>query len=117
MEIYSSQFGVINEVIARSGVNVKDIAALGITNQRETVVVWDRKTGRPIYNAIVWQCRRTAETCEKLKADGLADYIKETTGLVIDAYFSGTKIKWISTTSRGGEREIYVRHGGQLARL
>ncbi len=105
MEIYSSQFGVINEVIARSGVNVKDIAALGITNQRETVVVWDRKTGRPIYNAIVWQCRRTAETCEKLKADGLADYIKETTGLVIDAYFSGTKIKWILDNVEGAREK------------
>lgn len=101
MEIYSSQFGVINEVIARSDIDVKDIAALGITNQRETVVVWERATGRPIYNAIVWQCRRTAEICEELRARGLEEYIKENTGLIIDAYFSGTKIKWILDNVEG----------------
>ncbi|MEA5050695.1 MAG: glycerol kinase GlpK [Oscillospiraceae bacterium] len=101
MEIYSSQFGVITEVIARSGVSVKDIAALGITNQRETVVVWEKDTGRPVYNAIVWQCRRTAPLCEELKARGLGDYIKKTTGLVVDAYFSGTKIKWILDNVEG----------------
>ncbi|HWQ79740.1 MAG TPA: glycerol kinase GlpK [Anaerovoracaceae bacterium] len=95
MEIYSSQYGVMMEVIARSGIDVKDIAAIGITNQRETTILWDKATGRPIYNAIVWQCRRTADITDALKAQGLSDYIRETTGLVADAYFSGTKIKWI----------------------
>lgn len=95
MEIYSSQYAVMMEVIAKSGVNVRDIAAIGITNQRETTILWDKTTGRPIYNAIVWQCRRTAEICDQLKLRGLTDYIRDATGLVLDAYFSGTKIKWI----------------------
>ncbi len=95
MEIYSSQYAVMMEVIAKSGVNVRDIAAIGITNQRETTILWDKTTGRPIYNAIVWQCRRTAELCDQLKLRGLTDYIRDATGLVLDAYFSGTKIKWI----------------------
>lgn len=95
MDIFSSQYAVMMEVIARSGVNVEDIGAIGITNQRETTIVWDKQTGQPIYNAIVWQCRRTAEIADDLKAQGFADYIKETTGLIPDAYFSGTKIKWI----------------------
>ncbi|MCV5656547.1 FGGY family carbohydrate kinase, partial [Escherichia coli] len=71
------------------------IAAIGITNQRETTVIWERDTGRPIYNAIVWQCRRSTEICQQLKRDGLEEYIKDTTGLVIDPYFSGSKVKWI----------------------
>ncbi len=95
MEIYSSQYSVMMEVIAKSGVNPQEIAAIGITNQRETTIMWDKNTGRPVYNAIVWQCRRTADICDRLKAEGWADYIKDNTGLVIDAYFSGTKIKWI----------------------
>jgi len=95
MEIYSSQYGVMMEVIAQSGVDVKEISAIGITNQRETTILWDKATGRPIYNAIVWQCRRTADLTDKLKAEGLSDYIRDATGLVADAYFSGTKIKWI----------------------
>ncbi len=95
MEIYSSQLGVVHEVVAKSGVDIHDIAAIGITNQRETVVVWERATGRPIHNAIVWQCRRTADICEDLARRGMTEYIKQTTGLVVDAYFSGTKIKWI----------------------
>ncbi|MEM1485802.1 glycerol kinase GlpK [Oscillospiraceae bacterium PP1C4] len=95
MEIYSSQYSVMMEVIAKSGVAVGDIAAIGITNQRETTILWDKATGRPIYNAIVWQCRRTAEIIDALKAQGLTDYIRQATGLVADAYFSGTKIKWI----------------------
>ena len=95
MEIYSSQYAVMMEVIAKSGISPKDIAAIGITNQRETTVMWDKNTGRPVYNAIVWQCRRTADICDRLKAEGWADYIKDNTGLVVDAYFSGTKIKWI----------------------
>ena len=95
MEIYSSQYGVMVEVLAKSNVSPEEIAAIGITNQRETTIVWDKETGRPIYNAIVWQCRRTAPLCEELKRQGWEDYIREHTGLLIDAYFSGTKIKWI----------------------
>ena len=93
--IYASQYGVLMEAIAKSNVSVTDIAAIGITNQRETTIVWERATGMPIHNAIVWQCRRTAQICEELKKKGLTDYIKENTGLVIDAYFSATKLKWI----------------------
>ena len=95
MEIWSSQYAVMMEVIAQSGVEAADIAAIGITNQRETTILWDRETGRPIYNAIVWQCRRTADIVDRLLADGDGDHIKKTTGLVPDAYFSATKIKWI----------------------
>lgn len=112
MEIYSSQLGVISEVVAKSGIDIRDIAALGITNQRETTVVWDRETGRPIYNAIVWQCRRTADICEELKARGLAGYIKDTTGLVVDAYFSGTKIKWILDHVEGARER--AKQGGLM---
>lgn len=95
MDIYASQYGVLVEVLAKSGVDASEIAAIGITNQRETTIIWDKHTGRPIYNAIVWQCRRTAKICEDLKQDGWEDYIRENTGLLLDAYFSGTKIKWI----------------------
>ena len=95
VEIYSSQYGVMIEAIVKSGINVEEIAGIGITNQRETTVLWEKSTGRPVYNAIVWQCRRTADICDGLVARGLDKYIKESTGLVVDAYFSGTKIKWI----------------------
>ena len=95
MEIWSSQYSVMMEVIAQSGIDPADIAGIGITNQRETTILWDRETGRPICNAIVWQCRRTAGIVDQLLADGYGDHIKETTGLVPDAYFSATKIKWI----------------------
>lgn len=95
LEIYSAQYSALTEAIAKIGAEASEIAAVGITNQRETTVVWDKNTGKPIYNAIVWQCRRTADICEHLKAKGLEDYIRKTTGLPIDAYFSGTKIKWI----------------------
>ncbi|MDR0761086.1 MAG: glycerol kinase GlpK [Treponema sp.] len=95
MEIYSSQYAVMMELITQQGVAPGDIAAIGITNQRETTVLWDKATGRPVYNAIVWQCRRTAEIVDGLVEQGLSDYIKKTTGLVPDAYFSGTKVKWI----------------------
>ncbi|MBQ1590324.1 MAG: hypothetical protein II106_06360, partial [Oscillospiraceae bacterium] len=95
MEIYSSQYAVMMEAVTESGIDVADIAAIGITNQRETTIVWDKNTGRPVYNAIVWQCRRTAEIVDDLRKKGLTDYIRQTTGLVLDAYFSGTKIKWI----------------------
>ena len=95
MEIYASQYGVLVEVVAKSGINPQDIAAIGITNQRETTICWDKNTGKPIYNAIVWQCRRTADIVEQARKDGLTEYIKDNTGLVADAYFSATKIKWI----------------------
>ena len=95
MEIWSSEAAVIAEAISKIGINGKDIAGIGITNQRETTIVWDAETGKPIYNAIVWQDRRTASFCDALKAQGLTDKIREKTGLIIDAYFSGTKIKWI----------------------
>ncbi len=95
MEILYSQFHSITSLFAKGTVSPSEIAAIGITNQRETTVLWDKTTGKPVYNAIVWQCRRTADYCEKLKAEGLDGYIKDHTGLLIDAYFSGTKIKWI----------------------
>ena len=94
-EIWSSMHEVMKEALEQSGLVASDIAAIGITNQRETAVIWDRTTGRPIYNAIVWQSRQTADICEDLKRQGLVDEFKEKTGLVIDAYFSGTKVKWI----------------------
>ncbi len=94
-EIWASQLGVAVEVLGRSGVRPHDIAALGITNQRETTVVWDRETGAPIHNAIVWQDRRTADHCERLKADGAGPMVQQKTGLLIDAYFSATKVRWI----------------------
>ena len=105
MEIYSSIYGVMMEVITQSGIDVQDIAAIGITNQRETTVVWDKTTGRPIHNAIVWQCRRTAPICDELAARGLTDYIKKTTGLVLDAYFSATKIKWLLDNVEGAREK------------
>lgn len=95
IEILSAQYSAVTECIIKSGLNVSDIACVGITNQRETVIVWNKFTGEPVYNAIVWQCRRTAPICEELKAQGLEEYITDTTGLKIDAYFSATKIKWI----------------------
>ncbi len=94
-EIWSTQLGVLQKVIVENGIELNSIVAIGITNQRETTVVWDRKTGVPVYNAIVWQDKRTAPTCEELKTKGLTDYVRENTGLVIDSYFSGTKVKWI----------------------
>ncbi|MFK4785679.1 glycerol kinase GlpK [Fusobacterium sp. MFO224] len=106
MEIWSSQSGVLAEVIARTGISQHDIIGLGITNQRETTIVWDKNTGEPIYNAIVWQCRRTAGICDKLrKKEGIEEYIKENTGLVLDAYFSGTKIKWILDNVEGAREK------------
>ncbi len=95
MEIWSSQYAVMMEVVAKSGISAGEIAAIGITNQRETTILWDKTTGRPIYNAIVWQCRRTADIVDGLLEAGLEEHIRKTTGLVPDAYFSATKIKWI----------------------
>ncbi len=95
MDILYSQLKAITAVINSGEFDVRKIAGIGITNQRETTIIWDKDTGKPVYNAIVWQCRRTADLCEQLKEEGLGDYIREHTGLLIDAYFSGTKIKWI----------------------
>jgi glycerol kinase len=94
-EIWSTQIGVAAEAITKAGLTIQQIAAIGITNQRETTVIWDRNSGQPIYNAIVWQDRRTADFCDKLKKDGKDDLIQQKTGLIIDAYFSATKAKWI----------------------
>ena len=94
-EIWATQIGVAQEAMAKLGVTAEDIAGIGITNQRETTIVWDKATGEPVYNAIVWQCRRTSEYCDSLKEKGLVDKVRSKTGLVIDAYFSGTKIRWI----------------------
>ncbi|WFF72139.1 glycerol kinase GlpK [Proteiniclasticum sp. QWL-01] len=95
MEIWATQMGVCREVLERTGTSPYEIAAMGITNQRETTVVWEKATGRPIHHAIVWQCRRTATLCEELKARGLEDWFRQKTGLVLDAYFSATKLQWI----------------------
>lgn len=94
-EILTTQLGTLHKVIGDNKVDLSSVAAIGITNQRETTVVWDKKTGDPVYNAIVWQDKRTAPICEELKAKGLEDHVRKTTGLVIDSYFSGTKVKWI----------------------
>ena len=112
MEILFSQLQSVMEVMSLSKATAEDIASIGITNQRETTIVWDKSTGKPVYNAIVWQCRRTADMCEKIKADAeLTQYIKDHTGLVVDAYFSATKIKWILDNVEGA-RELAER--GQL---
>lgn len=105
MDIWASQYGVLQEVLAKTNIEPEQIAAIGITNQRETTIVWDKQTGEPIYNAIVWQCRRTADICEKLKSDGFDKYIKENTGLLIDAYFSATKVKWILDNVEGAREK------------
>ena len=106
MSILFSQLQSATEVMATSGATADDIAAIGITNQRETTLIWDKSTGKPVYNAIVWQCRRTAEMCEEIKKDKeLTDYIKKHTGLVVDAYFSATKIKWILENVEGAREQ------------
>jgi glycerol kinase len=104
-EIWSSQISVAAEVVALQGITGDEIAAIGITNQRETVIVWDRETSEPIYNAIVWQDRRTAKYCDELKEEGHIDVIKKKTGLVIDAYFSATKLKWILDNVEGAREK------------
>ncbi|WOK09745.1 glycerol kinase GlpK [Imperialibacter roseus] len=111
-EIWATQWEVFKKALADHKVAPSQIAAIGITNQRETTVVWDRKTGEPIFNAIVWQDRRTAEICEKLKADGHEQYIRENTGLVVDAYFSGTKVQWILDNVEGARKRA---EKGELA--
>ena len=100
-EIWASMLGVAVEAINKIGATAEDIAGIGITNQRETTIVWDKETGEPVYHAIVWQCRRTSEYCDSLKEKGLTDKFREKTGLVIDAYFSGTKVKWILDNVEG----------------
>jgi len=105
MEIWGSQSGVARQVLEKTGTRPDEVAAIGITNQRETTVVWDKNTGKPVYNAIVWQCRRTAPICDELKAKGWADKIREKTGLIIDAYFSGTKVKWILDNVAGAREK------------
>ena len=106
MEIWATQYGVLQEVMAKCNITQENIAGIGITNQRETTIIWDKNTGVPIYNAIVWQCRRTADICDELKkVEGLDEYVKENTGLLIDAYFSGTKIKWILDNVEGAREK------------
>ena len=100
-EIWSTQLEVAKEAMANVGATAADIGAIGITNQRETTIVWDKNTGEPIHHAIVWQCRRTSEYCDSLKAKGLVDTFRQKTGLVIDAYFSGTKLKWLLDNVEG----------------
>jgi glycerol kinase len=111
-EIISSQMGTLRKLIQDQRVDLASVAAIGITNQRETAVVWDRKTGEPIYNAIVWQDKRTAPICEALKEKGLEDYVRQNTGLVIDSYFSGTKVKWILDNVPGAKERA---NKGELA--
>ena len=104
-EIWATQLSVAVEAMQKLGIGAEDIAAIGITNQRETTIVWDRQTGEPVYNAIVWQCRRTSKFCDELKARGLAETIRQKTGLVIDAYFSATKLKWILDNVSGAREK------------
>ena len=105
MEIWATQSSTLNEVVAKAGITSDEIAAIGITNQRETTIVWEKATGTPVYNAIVWQGRRTADITDKLKADGHEEYIRNTTGLVVDPYFSGTKVKWILDNVEGAREK------------
>ncbi|WP_069130620.1 glycerol kinase GlpK [Rhodohalobacter halophilus] len=111
-EIWSTQAGTAAEAVASAGINGKALSGIGITNQRETTVVWDRESGQPIYNAIVWQDRRTSDYCDKLKADGHAEMIQDKTGLVVDSYFSGTKVKWILDNVDGARKKA---EDGKLA--
>jgi len=105
LEIYATQSSTLIEALAKTGIRSDQIAAIGITNQRETAIVWNKETGKPVYNAIVWQCRRTASLCDSLREKGLESYIKESTGLVLDPYFSGTKVKWILDNVKGARED------------
>jgi glycerol kinase len=111
-EIWSTQFGTMAEAIAKAGITMKQIAGIGITNQRETTVVWERSSGKPVYNAIVWQDRRTSSYCDELKKMGMSNSIQQKTGLVIDSYFSGTKLKWILENVAGAKKKA---ENGELA--
>ena len=122
MEIWSSQLGVAVEAMSKIGVDARSIAAIGITNQRETTIVWDKNTGKPVYPAIVWQCRRTAKQIDRLQADGYGEYVQEVTGLIPDAYFSGSKLAWILDHVQGARERAKKRrppfwNGGHLADL
>ena len=121
-EIWSTQLEVARQAMDNIGATAANIAAIGITNQRETTIVWDKKTGQPICRAIVWQCRRTSKYCDELKAKGLTESFRNKTGLVIDAYFSGTKLRWILENIPGarlreqlGELRLRLRNNAQLA--
>ncbi len=121
-EIWASQLGVAVEAMNKIGASAEDIAAIGITNQRETVIVWNKRTGEPVYHAIVWQCRRTSGYCDSLKTKGLTEKFRDKTGLVIDAYFSGTKIRWILDNvprcpKAGRKRRTAFWHCGDMADL
>ncbi|MEZ9503933.1 glycerol kinase GlpK [Vibrio sp. 10N.222.55.A3] len=105
MEIWATQSSTLVEALAKAGIRSDELAGIGITNQRETTIVWNKETGKPVYNAIVWQCRRTADICEDLKARGLEDYVRDNTGLVLDPYFSGTKVKWILDNVEGARED------------
>ncbi len=105
MEIWATQSSTLVEALAKAGIRSDELAGIGITNQRETTIVWNKETGKPVYNAIVWQCRRTAEICEELKERGLEDYVRDNTGLVLDPYFSGTKVKWILDNVEGARED------------
>ena len=107
-EIWSTMLGVAVETMAKAGVAADEVAGIGITNQRETTIVWDKATGEPVYNAIVWQCRRTSEYRDSLKEKGLADKIRDKTGLVIDAYFSATKLRWILENVEGARERADI---------
>ena len=116
-EIWSTQLGVAVEAMSKIGASAGDIAGIGITNQRETTVVWDKKTGKPVCNAIVWQCRRTSEYCDSLKEKGLAEVIRRKTGLVVDAYFSATKLKWILDHVQGARERAEKGEDRKSTRL
>ncbi|CAH1562770.1 glycerol kinase GlpK [Vibrio rotiferianus] len=105
MEIWATQSSTLVEALAKTGIRSDQLAGIGITNQRETTIIWNKETGKPVYNAIVWQCRRTADICEELKARGLEDYVRDNTGLVLDPYFSGTKVKWILDNVEGARED------------
>ncbi|MBZ0308124.1 MAG: glycerol kinase, partial [Anaerolineae bacterium] len=112
MDIWNTQYMVAQEVLKKAGAKASDMAAIGITNQRETTILWDRKTGAPVFNAIVWQCRRTAEDCRQLREEGFDRVIREKTGLVTDPYFSGTKVRWILEHVEGARQRA---EAGELA--
>ena len=109
-QIWTSQLQTIREALDRANLRASEISAIGVANQRETMVLWDRRTGKPIYNAIVWQCRRTADFCMELQKEGFDARLKEKTGLVTDAYFSGTKLKWVLDHVPGARREAEKGH-------
>ena len=111
-DILTSQLTVAVEVLTRAGIRPRDVVALGITNQRETTIVWDRETGKPVYNAIVWQDRRTAPLCNQLRGEGAEATVRQKTGLLLDSYFSGTKVAWILDNVDGARRKSRSRQAG-----